>query len=227
MEVLSKGLLGIHVFAGFCSIVLFWIPMFVKKGSNLHRKFGKAYIYLMWVVVLTAITLSIENFIQGHTEIAIFLGFLSFITANPIWYGVAILKHKKNLPVSLKRNHLIFNLVIMIFGAILIGYGIYLKQNGVLMIIFGILGLSTGKDVWISYKNTTNESDWLKQHIVGMLTSAIAAYTAFFVFGSMNFIRDFFPGYWAIFPWVAPGVVGGFLMNYYLRNYNKKKSVVA
>ena len=227
MEALGKGLLGIHVAAGFLSIVLFWIPMFVKKGNKIHRQVGKAYIYAMWVVVFTAIFLSIENFIQGHIELAVFLGFLSFITANPIWYGIAILKYKKNIPPQFKRNHIAFNLVIVLLGAMLLGYGIYLGPNGTLMIIFGILGLSTGKDVYISYKNKSNESNWLKEHITGMLTSAIAAYTAFFVFGSMNFIKHIFTGYWVILPWVAPGVVGGILMNYYLRSYSKKKTAVA
>jgi len=227
MEALGKGLLGIHIAAGFLSIVLFWIPMFVKKGNKVHRQVGKAYVYAMWVVVFTALVLSIENLIQGHVEMAAFLGFLSFITANPIWYGIAILKYKKNIPPHLKRNHIAFNLVIVFLGALLLGYGIYLGPNGTLMIIFGILGLSTGRDVYNSYKNKSNESNWLKAHIEGMLTSAIAAYTAFFVFGSMNFIGHIFKGYWVIVPWVAPGIVGGILMSYYLRNYTKKKPKVA
>jgi len=203
--------------------------MFVKKGNNIHRKVGKAYVYAMWVVVGSAVILSIENFIQGHVEMAAFLGFLAVITAQPIWYGIAILKYKKSLPDSLKKKHLLFNWFIVICGALLLGYGIYLKGEGqaVLMVIFGILGLSTGKDVYQAYKNTSNESNWMKEHIAGMLTSAIAAYTAFFVFGSFNYIGNYFPGYWAVIPWTAPGVVGGFLMSYYLRNYTKKKTKTA
>lgn len=227
METLSKGLLGLHVIAGFLSIVLFWIPVLVKKGSKIHNQVGKAYVYSMWVVVFTAIFLSIENFIQGHVEMAIFLGFLSLITANPIWYGVAILKYKKNVPPHLKRNHIAFNLIIAILGGMMLGYGIYLGPNGVLMMIFGILGLSAGKDVYVSYKNKSNESNWLKDHITGMLTSAIAAYTAFFVFGGMNFMRHIFTGYLVIIPWTAPGIIGGILMNYYLKSYTKKKASVA
>ena len=94
------------------------------------------------------------------------------------------------------------------------------------MIIFGILGLSSGKDVYFSYKNKSTESNWLKEHITGMLTSAIAAYTAFFVFGGMNFMSHIFTGYLVIIPWTAPGIVGGFLMNYYLKSYTKKKNKV-
>ena len=229
METLSKALLTTHIIAGFTSIVLFWIPVLVKKGSKIHNKVGKAYVYAMWVVVITAIILSIENFMQGSPQFAAFLGFLAIITAQPIWYGVAILKYKKKLPASLKQKHLMFNWLIVICGALLLGYGIYLQGKGqaVLMVIFGILGLTTGKDVYQAYKNPSDESNWIKEHITGMLTSAIAAYTAFFVFGSFNFIGNYFPGYWAVLPWTAPGVVGGILMNYYLRNYTKKKPKVA
>ena len=90
MEVLSKSLLAIHIFCGFCSIVLFWIPIFVKKGGNIHVKIGKAYVFLMWIVVLTAAILSIKNIIIGAYIMAAFLGFLSLITANPLWYGIAV-----------------------------------------------------------------------------------------------------------------------------------------
>lgn len=225
MEALSKGLLSIHILAGFLSIVLFWIPMFVKKGNNVHRKVGKAYVYSMWVVVSTAIILSIENFAQGKVQFAAFLGFLAIITAQPIWYGIAILKYKNSLPASLKQKHLMFNWLIVICGALLLGYGIYLQGKGqaVLMVIFGILGLTTGKEVYQAYKNPSDQSNWMKEHITGMLTSAIAAYTAFFVFGSFNYIGNYFPGYWAVLPWVTPGVVGTILMKYYLKNYSKRK----
>ncbi|MEM9270712.1 MAG: hypothetical protein AAGA78_17465, partial [Pseudomonadota bacterium] len=61
--------------------------------------------------------------------------------------------------------------------------------------------------------------------IVGMCTSAIAAYTAFFVFGANQFFEELLPGYWAILPWIAPTFVGTTGIVYSLRYYRKKRMI--
>ena len=35
-----KWFLAVHVTTGAVGLVLFWIPVFGKKGSQTHRKFG-------------------------------------------------------------------------------------------------------------------------------------------------------------------------------------------
>ena len=93
METLSKALLSTHVIAGFISLVLFWIPIFTKKGGKIHTLVGKIYIYLMWIVVISAGILSVENAYQGNYLMASFLGFLTLITSNPLWYGTVSYTH--------------------------------------------------------------------------------------------------------------------------------------
>jgi len=224
---MEKFLLPIHIAAGFLSIVIFWIPIFVKKGSNIHVKVGKLYMATMWVVVATAAILSVENFMQGAYQGAAFLGFLVLITANPLWYGIAILKQKKGVSESYRKKHMLFNALIAIAGILLIIYGITLtnEPTGILMIIFGILGVSTGKDIITMYRNPASKSNRMKEHIIGMLTTGIAAYTAFAVFGGANFFRGVFSGYWSIIPWVTPTIVGSILMRYYQNLYLGKKKV--
>jgi len=228
MEAILKLLLPIHIFAGFTSIIIFWIPIFVKKGSSLHIIVGKVYVILMWIVVISAALLSIENFINGRYIMAAFLGFLSLITANPLWYGIAILKHKKGLSSNYRKKHMYFNLLIVITGFLLIVYGIILKgQNeGLLMLIFGVLGISTGRDIYLMYKNHASKSNWISEHITGMLTSGIAAYTAFAVFGGANFFRGILQGsFLQILPWILPGILGGIGINYYKKGYMKKPKI--
>jgi len=227
METFSKSLLAVHIFCGFSSIILFWIPIFLKKGSNLHIKVGKVYVFLMWIVVISSLILSIENFIQGYIIPALFLGFLAVITANPLWYGIAILKHKKGLPDSYRKKHMLFNLVVAIFGAVLLAYGIYLKGEGqgILMIIFGILGVLTGGDIYRMYKNPIAKSNWIKEHIAGMMISGIACYTAFIVFGGRTFFGQIFTGSLMIIPWVLPTVVGIIFIKYYQKSYLVKKGI--
>ncbi len=227
MEALTKALLAIHVFCGFSSIILFWIPIFLKKGSKNHILIGKIYVLLMWVVVISAGLLSIKNIILGEFVMAAFLGFLAIITANPLWYGIAILKNKKGLSDSYRKKHMAFNALITLAGILLFAYGIYLKGEGagILMLIFGILGMSSGRDVLTSYHKKNKNTSWIEEHISGMLVSGIAGYTAFAVFGGSNFFREYLTGYWSIIPWVAPTIIGITIIRYYKNAYLKKKSV--
>ncbi len=224
METLSKALLAVHVFCGFSSIILFWIPIFLKKGSDLHIKVGKVYVFLMWIIVISAAILSVENYIQGLYIPAAFLGFLSAITANPLWYGIAILKNKKGLSESYRKKHMMFNLFVALFGAILLGYGIFLKGQGqgILMIIFGTLGVFTGGNIYSMYKNPQSKSNWIKEHIAGMMISGIACYTAFIVFGGRTFFGQIFSDNLMIIPWVLPTVVGIIIIKYYQKSFVRK-----
>ena len=225
MKTFSSILLMIHVAAGFSSLLLFWIPAFTKKGGINHVKIGKLYMWLMWTVVITAGILSIKNFYVGHIEAAAFLGFLTIITASPLWKGIAILNQKKGLSKVFQRSHLIFEIMIFIAGALILSYGIYLKGEGmtILMIIFGILGVSNLGSIIRLIKNPPQKADWFIVHMKEMITTGIAAYTAFFAFGGRAFLGEIFTGYWMIIPWVAPTFIGIFAMRYLEAYYTKKK----
>ena len=227
MEAITKALLATHIFSGITSIILFWIPIFLKKGRRNHILIGKIYVFLMWIVVISAGLLSIKNIIIGEFIMAAFLGFLALITANPLWYGIAILKNKKGLSASYRKKHMAFNALITLAGVLLFAYGIYLKgQNaGVLMLIFGILGMSTGRDVLASYQEKNENSSWIEEHISGMLVSGIAGYTAFAVFGGRSFFSEYLFDNWSIVPWVMPTVVGIVIIRYYKSSYLNKKGI--
>jgi len=220
MELLAKILLGVHVAAGFSSIVLFWLPMFSKKGGTLHIKSGKLYVFAMWIVVITAALLSIKNVIIGNYVQAVFLGFLSLITSGPLWYAIAVLDQKKGRTPAYKKKLFIFNVTVLTSAIAMIIYGLMIDNNTkILMFIFGALGLTTTGDVIGHFRNKPSRLTWIQEHLIGMITTGIAAYTAFFVFGGRAFFEGLFPGYWAIVPWVAPGVLGGIANVIYKRKY--------
>ena len=227
IALLNKVLLPIHIFFAFGSLIIFWIPVFTKLGGDMHRKTGKAYVICMWVVVLTSIWLSINNVIEGHYNASIFLGFIAMITANPLWYGIAVLKHKKGLTKSYNRKQMAFNLLIFLSGAGLVILGVSIgPENGILMIIFGILGLTSGGAIIKDLRNPPTESNWFITHIRGMVISGIATYTAFFAFGGRTLFEHILTGYWMIIPWVAPTVIGTLIMRRMRKKY-EKKTVVA
>lgn len=224
MELIVKTLLYLHVSFGFTSLVLFWIPVFIKKGGKGHRVVGKLYVIAMWVVVVTAALLSVKNVIIGKYFMAIFLGFISLITSNPLWYGMAILRPKVQNSARFHWMRIAFDGVIALAGVLMLGYGIMLQGNNssVLLIIFGCLGL-TGIPSFIKNLNGPRQNeDRIRLHMIGLLTSGIAAYTAFFVFGGYTWMSKVLPGMWGVLPWTAPGVIGAFAIAFGVKYYRKR-----
>jgi len=224
MEIIAKALLFLHVSFGFTSLVLFWLPVFIKKGGKGHRTIGKLYVIAMWIVVGTAALLSVKNIIIGKYFMAVFLGFISLITANPLWYGMAILRPKVQDSVRFHWMRTAFDGVIALAGVLMLTYGIVLqgKNSAVLLIIFGCLGLTGIPSFFRNLKGPREKEDRIRLHMTGLLTSGIAAYTAFFVFGGYMWMEKIFPGMLGVIPWVAPGVVGAIGITLGVKYYRKR-----
>ncbi|RBP52820.1 hypothetical protein [Arenicella xantha] len=227
MQFISTILLVIHVLAGVASLILFWIPALTRKGGRNHRLAGRWYVKAMWVVVVTAISLSVKNVIIGDYVLAAFLGFLSLLTAKPLWMGTAILSSKHGVNARYRSNLMVLNALLVIAGATLIYYGIVLGAQGiaVFLLVFGGLGLSNIIEfVGLWRAPDSRQIDWRKQHIVGMGTSGIAAHTAFLAFGASSLITSLVNSYWALAPWLAPTVIGTIAIRLAVGKYCLDKS---
>ncbi len=224
IKIFTNIFLFIHVSAGFTSIVLFWIPVLSKKGGKLHIKSGKWYVIAMWVVVITAAILSVKNiFIKAYGP-AIFLGFLSLITSGPLWYAIRILKMKKEKTAAYKKKMFIFNLILVIYAIFMILIGLRNPSQNILMFIFGGLGLTSIPDVVRYLRGKSKNLTWIQEHLIGMITTGIAAYTAFFVFGGSRLFGDLFQGKLSIILWTAPGVLGTVANFYFSKKFGPKKA---
>lgn len=214
MDTIFKFLLAIHIPAGFLGLILFWIPVFTKKGGNIHKKAGKGYVVSMWIVVVTATILCMINAWNKEYISASFLGFISILTAQPLWYGISILKYKNNVPLQMIKLKSLLSKVLFFSGSGLLIWGILSKAQGlaVLLIIFGIIGLTAAKDAFGNITIAQENSNWLKEHIAGMIGTGIASHTAFFAFGGATFFQHIFSGPLMVIPWVMPSIVGAILI---------------
>lgn len=223
MDTVFQIILTIHIIAGSLSLVIFWIPIFVKKGGNIHVKIGKIYVLFMWVVVISAFILSVLNLIKTYYISAAFLGYLSIITGHPLWYGITILKHKREVPSSVKSISKVFNWILFLGGIGLIVWSLLLKIEGqaILLLIFGIIGVVSSAPLVLSKKES--KANWLSEHLEGLVVTGIAAYTAFFAFGGQTLLGNIFSGSLIFIPWVLPTVIGVVLIKRYKRKMNLVK----
>ena len=210
MEKLIDSLLYLHIIAGSVSLILFWIPAFARKQKGLHTLVGKWYVFLMWVVVITAGLLSINNFVIERYNIAFLLGYLSLVTANPLWFAIGVMKSKKTYTNSFLFTFVILHVSIVFFGAALLTYGLFFIETSAryLMIIFGSLGVLDIRQLLNLKMMRTSRPDWYKMHYSGMIITGIAAYTAFFAFGGSRFFENILKDEWQLIPWILPTVIG-------------------
>jgi len=217
-----KYLLYLHIFLGSVALVTFWLPVFTQKGSKVHRKIGWIYAYCMYGVVISAAILCIHNAIRGETNLALFLGFLSILSATPLWHGLAVLKNKRSMTRRYRTGRLLLDGSVVIFGLFLMFYGIFMIEEGirVLFIFFGFIGLTSIRELRSVARS--KPYSWYQDHYKGLITSGIAAYTAFLAFGGRQFLQDVLPGMWQVLPWILPTVVGVAAMRLTDRFYRRK-----
>lgn len=208
MDLTRNIILYLHIACGFFSLALFWFPVFTRKGNYVHRLTGKWYVYMMTIVVLTAAILSIFNVYYGNESAAVFLGFLSLLTATPLWYGVAILKNKRQISKGYLQKLKSFHLLLVVSGAAVIIFSFTLAGSGFqyILLFFGIIGLTSIRDL-LKLKNI-RPSEWEKTHYGGMIISGIAAYTAFAAFGGRQFFEGLLEGNMLVIPWILPTLIG-------------------
>lgn len=223
LELIDRYLLGFHIFVGSISLISFLIPLFVKKGGNTHRKVGWIYVYTMWAVIISALFLSIINILFKDYYSALFLGFLSVLTANPLWSAIAILKNKKEVSGRYIKTKKLLSGCTFLFGlanfvtAFVIGFQ---HSMAVLLVFFGVIGCLTGQDVLQNAEKIKAKTNWLSEHLSGMIIGGIAAYTAFFAFGGQRLFGNLFAGYGMIIPWVLPTLIGVILIRWYKKKMN-------
>lgn len=222
MYLFFKILLYTHIPAGFIGLVLFWVPVFAKKGAKIHVKFGKAYVFTMWTVVVTALIMCMIRVYEGEHVFAAFLGFISLLTAQSLWYAISILKHKKDVPIRMLRLKKLLSFILFISGAGLLVWGISLGMEGpaILLVIFGVIGLTAVKDAFGNIQKAKENSNWLREHISGMIATGIASHTAFFAFGGATFFQSIFTGPLIAIPWITPTIVGTIIIIITIRKYD-------
>ncbi len=224
IELIHKILLWIHIPFGMLSLILFWIPVSLPKGSPMHRKIGWYYFTSMWIVLITSGLMSICNVLEGNYMAALFLGYLTLITAYPLWYANEILQQNREWSATyfIIRRTFLFLLFFCGIGMILLGA---IKFNfagmGTMMVFFGLLVMPSGRELLYSKTKAMDKETKIKMHIQGTIISGIAAYTAFFAFGGSRILMEVLHlhAQWMMVPWILPSLLGYSYSWYMKRKY--------
>jgi uncharacterized membrane protein len=209
---IEKPLLYLHILAGFISLGIAYILLFIKKGNKRHKKLGMIYVYGMTTIFLTAIPLSLlGEFNPFLFVIAIFSFYLAFSG------------YRQGRDRNGAREQIDKVLGVFITATSILFYSmavsLYLIEDSmwITSVVFGSIALGMGINDFRRMKIDERPDfyDRTNLHLNLMLAGTIATTTAFIV--TLNpFSIDWLN-------WVAPTIVGTPIIIYFSRRELAKK----
>jgi hypothetical protein len=212
-----------HVAAGIMALVIAPVAMFVRKGGATHRRWGKVYFWAMATIFATALIMLVFKPVIFLLAVAV----LSFYAALA---GYRVLNRK--LPSQ--RPGLLdwaaaalaatVGLMLIVWGSgLLPGTGGTIGVVRALGLVFGIMIiLQAGGDLQRFRSAPDDKNHWWYTHMDRMLSSYIGLTTAFLIQTvAPRLVQAGMPESWIWVVWVAPGVIGGFLVSAWVARYRR------
>jgi uncharacterized membrane protein len=209
---IEKPLLYLHILAGFISLGIAYVLLFIKKGNKRHKKLGMIYVYGMATIFVTAIPLSLlGEFNPFLFVVAIFSFYLAFSG------------YRQGRDRNGAREQIDKLLGVFITATSILFYSmavsLYLIEDSmwITSVVFGSIALGMGINDLRRMKIVEHPDfyDRTNLHLNLMLAGTIATTTAFIV--TLNpFSIDWLN-------WVAPTIVGTPIIIYFSKRELAKK----
>lgn len=213
---LFEAFLMVHVAAGAVGLVLFWVPVIGRKGSQAHRRYGTIYARLMLVTASMAFCMAMTTLLYPlpthPRQVALnwpewriagifgwMMAYLAILTVHLVWHGVATIRNKKQHLANRHWANVGLN-VLVIVAAFTCAYRGWLIQE-TLMMAFSIVGVASGlTNLWFIYQDEPSRLMYQLEHVKAIVGSGISVYTAFMAFGfvRLNPGQALNPKMWAI-----------------------------
>lgn len=234
MFLIHQSALYLHITGGIMALMLFWIPVFARKGSPIHKRIGRYFALLMYMVGISGIVLSSmdllmptqlhpDNTVALVQDRATFLFSLSLLVLTTTRHGWLTITHKDNREPLKHPLQLLLTGSLLAAGITLLMLG--MSDGNIIYTVFGVLEiiLSIGL-LRYTFKKTTHPREWWTEHLGGLIASGIGAYTAFVVVGAASLLGPLFSQlpWLPVLVWVGPGVIGGIAIAVTSRHYRRK-----
>jgi hypothetical protein len=213
----------LHVAAGIIALVVAPVAMIVRKGGATHRRWGKVYFWAMATIFATALIMLVFKPVIFLLAVAV----LSFYAALA-GYRVLARKHPRQCPGLLDWAAAALSaavgLMLIVWGAgLLPGSGGTIGVVRALGLVFGVMiVLQAGGDLRRFRAAPDDRNHWWYTHMDRMLSSYIGLTTAFLIQTvAPRLVQAGLPESWIWVVWVAPAVIGGFLVSAWVARYRK------
>ena len=210
---IERPLLYLHILAGFISLGIAYLLLFIKKGNKRHKKLGMIYVYGMSTIFVTAIPLSLlGEFNPFLFVIAIFSFYLAFS-------GYRQGRDRNGAREQIDKVLGVFITATgILFYSMAVSLFLIKDSMWITSVLFGSIALVLGINDFRRMKivERPNFYDRINLHLNLMLAATIATTTAFIV------TIEPFATNW--FNWVAPTIVGTPIIIYFSKRELAKKT---
>lgn len=233
---LFETLIVIHIAFGAPGLISFWVPVFGRKGSRLHKAWGKAFVAMMLVTASCAVGMATLTLLEpvathpklvDHAELSdpllirgIFghmMLYLAVLTINLTWYGWLCIKNRNAHSLNRSWHNMALQIILLAASINCVWQGLLIQQP--MMIGISMVGFATvATNLWFMMRTMPGPLEWLTEHIKALVGTGISVYTAFFAFGAVRLIPDL-----ALAPvlWAIPLVTGLTLIIYHQRQVTR------
>ncbi len=230
-------LVGLHILAGAPGLLGFWVPVLTRKGSPVHRGWGRMFTIAMLVAAtcatgMSALTLYDPTGTHPHlthhaqfSDPALVRGifgwmmlYLAILTINLAWYGWHCVLNRSDHARNRGPVNMTLQGLLTIAAVTCAWQGVVIGQP--MMIGLSLVGFATvGTNLWFILNPRPAPSDWLLEHIKAIVGTGISVYTAFLAFGAVRFVPEI-----ALAPalWAVPLVTGLGMILYHQREVRKR-----
>lgn len=203
MDTLHTILLILHITSGTLALIGGGIILFLRKGDRLHRRIGRAYVWAMFAVAASALSLAL---IRPNA----FLFWVGIFTLYQIASGLRAVRHRNRSPQ-------VVDIALTTLGAT--GAVAMLTMGQVVLWVFGGISAFLVIGDVRHFAALWRGSDlpptaWLRRHIGFMMGAYIGTFTAFLVTNG--------PANGGLYVWLGPTAIGVPLLMYWGRKYSKK-----
>lgn len=210
--------LALHVAFGTTALLAGPAALFFAKGSKWHRRTGLLFYTSLVIASLTSLEMAVE---KGF----VFLFAVGLFSLYLVVSGLRSLNWRKLIRRGRKPRKVDWAILYFgIFGGLFsLGAGIYLLWQGnlaaIALLAFGGIGLGLcWADFSILGMGNRKRGFYIAAHATKMIGAVIAAYTALLVVNAEDMV-PWAPGYVV---WLAPTLVGSFVIAYWQRRLQKE-----
>jgi len=213
-----RWLVFAHIAAGSVALLSFWMAAFVRKGSSLHKRVGKAYLIAMLGILASAVPMSMLFIARGRISIGVFFAYLVVITGTTVWLSWRAIKLKRDKAAYHNRSYRVVAWANLLAGLAVFAFGA--QRGSMLLSTFCWVGVVLGIGMIRQARTLpTAPNWWLKEHYGAMLGNGVATHVAFLGVGLNGFLASFGLPWLQLLPWFAPLIVATVAAVYLNRRY--------
>lgn len=208
----ESAILAVHIVAGVLALLAGAVALSSQKGGRRHVTAGKVYVWAMAVVVVTVVPLFV---IEPGAFVRQFLLLVAVFSGYFVFSGYRVLDRKGTTADGEPVDHYAAGLVSVAclglgaWGALTVLGG---DTFGLVMAVFGALGLSFGVADLRAFRSGTGGGSWLSSHVARMIGGYIATVTAVSAVNLAGVVP-------AVVSWLWPTAVGVPLIWYFQAQY--------